>query len=565
MRILLVVPRFNMSTAYDSEFPLGLAYISAVLKKAGHGVHVLNLNIVRGDIESEFARCAATFDPQLVGTGGLSPQYSSVRQALSAAAKVFSRAVRVVGGSVISGDPLPALSVLDCDFGVLGEGENTIVELASRLEQGADKDDMTDVAGLVFRNKNAEIIFTEARTPIENLDNIPLPDYEGFGFKEYVDNQCANVMYLYQLDTPRAGLILTSRSCPFSCSFCFHPLGKKFRIRSLDACFEEITMLQSKYGINIIAIQDELFSANKTRVMEFCRRIQPMNLKWSTPLRVDSIDKDMVQAMKESGSFCVPMGIESMNRSILKNMRKKTTPEDIESALALVHNAGLNIAGNFIFGDTAETAQTVEKSMDFWKAHPEYNISLRFITPFPGTELYKKAVTAGRIASPAEYLSSGCRIVNMTEMSDDNFVCLLVKVWSEHINPLYHLKAQDVYCRKAREDETDNCYGIEFVCPSCLKENHYTGFNVTSTMILGCIPTICCRHCNQKMLLFDYPLSACSDNLQQMLLNDILLRNLYNEWERVQKFTEKEWLQRMNRYLDKKLLAGRIDDETLHN
>jgi len=562
MRILLVVPRFNMSSAYDSEFPLGLAYISVVLKKAGHDVHVLNLNIVRGDIESEFARCAATFDPQLVGTGGLSPQYLSVRQALSAAAKVFRGAIRVVGGSVISGDPLPALSVLDCDFGVIGEGENTIVELASRLEQGAGKADMADVAGLVFRNQNADIIFTEARAPIENLDSIPLPDYEGFGFKEYVDNQCANVMYLYQLDTPCAGLILTSRSCPFSCSFCFHPLGKTFRIRSLDSCFEEISMLQSKYGINIIAIQDELFSANKTRVMEFCRRIQTMNLKWSTPLRVDSLDQEMVQAMKESGCFCVPMGIESMNISILKSMRKKTTPKDIESALALVHNAGLNIAGNFIFGDTAETVETADKSIDFWKEHPEYNISLRFITPFPGTELYKKAVASGRISSPSEYLSSGCRIVNMTEMSDDDFVRLLVKVWGNHVNPLYHLKAQDVYCRKVEGKETEDCYAIEFVCPSCLKRNDYACFNVTTMMILGCIPTICCRHCNQKMLLFDYPQSACSDNLQQMLLNDIVLENLYNEWERVQKFTEKEWLQRMSRYLDKKLLAERIDDET---
>jgi radical SAM superfamily enzyme YgiQ (UPF0313 family) len=551
-----------MSSVYDMEFPLGLAYISAVLKKAGHDVQVLNFNIVKGDIESEFARCATTFDPQLVGTGGLSPQYQSVQQVSSAAAKVFKRAVQVVGGSVISGDPLPALSILDCDFGVLGEGENTIVELASLIEQGAEKADMADVAGLVFQNQNGEIIFTEARAPIENLDNIPLPDYEGFGFKEYVDDQCANVMYLYQLDTPRAGLILTSRSCPFSCSFCFHPLGKKFRVRNLDSCFEEINMLQDKYSINIIAIQDELFSTNKTRVMEFCRRIQPMNLKWSTPLRVNGLDKEMVQAMKESGCFCVPMGIESMHGSILKSMRKQTTPEDIESALALVHNAGLNIAGNFIFGDTAETAETVEESISFWKAHPEYNISLRFITPYPGTELYKKAVLTGRISSPSEYLSSGCPIVNMTEMSDDDFVSLLVKVWGDHVNPLYHLKAKDVSCRKSEENETDkDCYVIEFVCPSCLARNHYAGFTVTSTMIHGCIPTICCRHCNQKMLLFDYPQSACSENLQKMLLDDIVLWNLYNEWIRVQKFTEKEWLQRMRGYLDKRLLSGRIDDE----
>ena len=554
MRVLLVVPRLTSAPGQFMEFPLGLAYISSVLKKAGHEVKCLDLNIRWGSLDDEM-RSFVKFSPQLIGTGGLSPYYSAIQAVLVASRKIIPSAIRVVGGSVLSGDPKTSFTILDADIGVIGEGEITMLDLAARID-GAER--FSDVLGLVTRGLDGSDVFSANRAPIEDLDSLPMPDYKGFNLNHYLDLQSVNDgLYRYQFDVPRSAAVLTSRSCPLSCTFCFHPLGQKFRTRGLDSCFAEIEHLKDHYGINSIAIQDELFTTDKDRLYEFCGRIGPLNLKWNAPLRLKGLDLEMFRTMKENGCFCVACGIESMSHKVLSNLKKHVEPHEIEAALNLIRKSGLNVVGNMIFGDEAETEETAEETLSWWRMHPEFNIALRFITPYPGSELYRNSVESNKITDPADYIKSGCPVINMTRMDKDGFGRLLAKVWGHHVNPTYHLKAQKVKC--LRDDVSslaheNDLYDIDFTCPSCSDLNSYKGFAIKSNMIHGCLPTIVCRICNQKMLLFDYPQSSCSQDLQNLIKEDSIVNDLYKEWGSLQGYSVNDWLRRMTRYLDPQLL-----------
>lgn len=557
MKALLTVPRYRKPYKMN-EFPLGLAYISSVLKKAGHQVKSINLNFETGSAETIIGEAISSFQPDILGTGGMSPQYPAIQELLLASRNVSPRMLLVVGGSVVSGDPVPAMQALECDIGIIGEGEGSILEIAACLDDHC-RSDLRKTKGLAIKDKSGNIFVTDSRPPIDDLDCLPLPDYDGFDLTTYIETQsAADSHYTYLFDRPRVGAILTSRSCPLSCTFCFHPLSKAFRERSLDSCFEEIDLLVNRYRINILNIHDELFTNNRKRLREFCARIKPYNLRWNVPLRVNTVELDTLLMMRDSGCFNVSMGIESMNKSILLSMKKHTKPKQIERALEATRKADLNVVGNLIFGDPEENLDTANESLDWWKKHPEYNLALRFITPFPGTELYFNLLRSGRIESATEYLKNGCPIINMTKLDDDDFVSLLAHVWRIHAVADNHLKALNVRCQPSSQTDTltpkENLFDIDFTCPTCRASNAYTNYQVGADSIHGCIPTIWCRYCNQKMLLFDYPLNKCSDNIIDTVAKSFVLSKIYSDWARLLEFDITDWLHRLRHYIDQKIL-----------
>ncbi|MBK8750864.1 MAG: B12-binding domain-containing radical SAM protein [Candidatus Competibacteraceae bacterium] len=557
MKALLTVPRYRKPYK-TNEFPLGLAYISSVLKKAGHQVKSINLNFEKGSTETIIREAISSFQPDMLGTGGMSPQYPAIQELLLASQKASSEILLAVGGSVVSGDPVPAMQTLECDIGIIGEGEDSILEIAAWLDDNR-KPDVRKTRGLAIKDRSGQIFVTDSRPPIDDLDRLPLPDYDGFDLATYIETQSAtDSHYTYLFDRPGVGAILTSRSCPLTCTFCFHPLSKTFRERSLDSCFEEIDLLVNRYKINILNIHDELFTNNRKRLRDFCARIKPYNLRWNVPLRVNAINLDTLLMMKDSGCFNVSMGIESMNENVLISMKKHTKPEQIQHALEATRKADINVVGNLIFGDPEENLDTATESLDWWKKHPEYNLALRFITPFPGTELYFNLLMSGRIESATEYLKNGCPIVNMTNLDDDDFVSLLAHVWRTHAVADNHLKALNVRCQPSIKPTLlsieGNLFDIEFTCPACGASNNYTNYQVGADSIHGCIPTIWCRHCNQKMLLFDYPLSKCPDDLIDTVTKSPFLSRIYSDWTRLLEFDTTDWLHRLSHYIDPKIL-----------
>ena len=413
--VLLIVPRYFSTQVCGYIMPLGLLYVSSSLKKSGvANVYTLNLNH-QDNVEQVLRDIILCKSIDIVGTTGISGQFIEVYPLLKMVKEIKPSIVTVVGGGMITADPVPAMEAFDslADFGVIGEGENTVSELINAISLDLDK---ASVNGIIYQ-EHGDWIITERREDIDDLDSIPFPDYEGFDYDKYLEtnDEVENgIKY-----SPVA--IIGGRSCKYNCTFCFHPSGSKYRQRSLDSIFLEIDYLVSHYNVNYIALREELFSSDVTRVVDFCERMKSYPLVWSIQLRVDCINDEIVNALVNSNCRYIFLGIESADNRILKSMRKKITIEQVEYALNLTISAGLDTRSTIIFGDSEESMETADNTINWWlENRKKSSIALDMIIAFPGSTIYKVARKNGRIPDPVRFLKDGCPIINLSRNMTDN-------------------------------------------------------------------------------------------------------------------------------------------------
>lgn len=393
-------------------FPLGVAYVSAALKEQKFNVVTLNLNNIEGDIVDIIRDTIERDNIDVVSTGGLTFQFNSIRNILEAVKAIDANIPIIVGGGIITSAPEVAMKALEyADYGIIGEGEITSCVLSKVIEENGS---IEDVQGIIYRDGN-KYIQTTARPEINDLDSLPYPDYKGFGF----DKILTKVASLQGINEKNTITMLSSRSCPYKCTFCFHSSGKKYRQRSLDNFFKEVDFLVKEYSIKYIFIADELFAHNMDRVKEFCRRIKEYDIKWWAQFRVTDITKELVTLLKQSNCVTMGFGIESADNRILKSMRKAITVKQIENALELVYDSGIGIQGGLIFGDVEETLETAQNTLNWWKENNRYGLSLNFISIYPGTPLYKHAVEKNIIHNEVEFIKDGCPIINVSKMNKE--------------------------------------------------------------------------------------------------------------------------------------------------
>ncbi|MTV49683.1 radical SAM protein [Heliobacillus mobilis] len=491
-KILIIVIRyipFKEKSYY--EFPLGLAYISASLKQAGYAVEVLNLNHHDGTQSDLLKERLANGDIGYVMTGGLSAHYRAIQRIIDDVRAIDEGVRVIIGGGVISASPELMFHTLRPDYMVIGEGEITVVELLDALTGGAD--DIHRVKGIGYSDSAGRLIITPAREPIMDLDSIPFPDLEGFEFERYLDMQRPNdSLYLYIDDKPRFYPIISSRGCPYNCTFCYHPSGSKYRSRSIDNFMAEVKFVTERYGVNNLAIFDELISADRERLVEICRRLKelPKQVHWICQLRVDEVDQELLFMLKDAGCFLISYGFESACNEVLKSMRKHITVEQIESAMEMTRQAGIGIQGYFIFGDPAETMESARKTLEFWKKHHDYHLTLGYIRPFPGSVLWKKQVENKSLEEQLHFLNQ-C-IENPPNMSKmDTYQ------WQELRKEVYKALLSNEHFGTVLSSERigERGYRIRIQCPHCNQEVTYGNFH---QRILG-VFKLNCRHCNQAM------------------------------------------------------------------
>jgi radical SAM superfamily enzyme YgiQ (UPF0313 family) len=322
--------------------------------------------------------------------------------------------------------------------------------------------------------------------PIMELDELPFPDYEGLGVRAYLDRQlCGDEHYLYAVDKPRCLPVISSRSCPHNCSFCFHPLGKIYRQRSLDNFFSEIEFLIEKYQINMVAVLDELISVFPERINLFCERIKKYNLKWMAQMRVDSVNQDTINMLKDAGCIQISYGIEHVNQTILENYNKKTTLKQIESALEMTYAAGIGIQGNILLGGPAETDATIEEAIAWAGKNKKYMLNLTAVIPYPGTDLFYYGVKHGYIK---RFIEEGCPFVNFAG----------VQIRMPAFFNFGKLIDERMLCKDQYRGEISE---LTAECPHCHAQPKYPGVYWGSTGIAftsGQSYRIGCRSCNQR-------------------------------------------------------------------
>jgi radical SAM superfamily enzyme YgiQ (UPF0313 family) len=506
--ILLIAPKYKGNSDvkfhkknYDYFFPMGLCYVSAALKKAGYtNIYGLNLNHFDKTTTEALNEELDKRKYDLVLTGNNAMGYDATKLIFNTLRAHSSKPKIIFGGPMITSEPEVVFEDLLPDFGVIGEGEETIVELVKCLETDGD---IIKVNGLIYKNGN-ETIMNERRKPIKDINTIPFPDMELFGFDEFLDNHYCNEGILMSLhDYPRFYPILGSRDCPFHCTFCYH-YDNLYRARSLDNIMEEIEYALKKYKINGLQIYDECFAVNKERLVEFCRRIKELSkkystdIKWFPELRVGILDRDALRMMKDSGCCIIGYGFESMNKDVLKSMNKGITPEQIDKSMRDTMEEKIAIQACFLFGDVAETTESAYETLNYWKKNCKGQVNLNFVEPYPNSKLYqhclKKGIIKDKMAFIKDLIRFGDLNYNMTDnMTDEE----LKKFDKDRLAAVAKYKKYIMPVSIKRID--DDIYEVNAKCPFCNEIITYKHCHIKNKFSYSFL--VMCRKCGMRFYI----------------------------------------------------------------
>ncbi|HCE45311.1 MAG TPA: B12-binding domain-containing radical SAM protein [Lentisphaeria bacterium] len=391
MKIFLINP--SHGEVYGKLTPpdhphLGLAYLAAVLEAEKHEVRIIDIDAEQITLDG-LASLLKAENPDVVGITATTPViYSAFK--IAEIIKKNSSAYTVVGGMHATLMPEECAANEFVDFVVFGEGERTIVDLLECMRTGGK---YSEIKGLVHK-KGGETVKNESREPIQDLDSIPFPARHLFKNQKYT--------YPDALRFP-AFPIITSRGCPGNCTFCTAKFmhGKRFRNRSAENILDEVEFLIKEYGAREIHIWDDNFITNRNRVFKFRDGIIKKNIKvlFSFPngVRADFINREILQALKDMGTYSIAIGVESGNQRILDSIQKGIKLEQIENAFKLAKELKLETWGFFLLGLPEEDPKTMEETIDFAiKLDPDI-AKFHILKPFPKSIVYEQLKSKGLI------------------------------------------------------------------------------------------------------------------------------------------------------------------------
>ena len=420
MNVLLVMPKTGYLWDEWATPPVGIAYVSAFLKKHGVNVYTLNLNLEDDSLYEVLKKNIEQNQIDLLGTGELVVNYPKIQE-IAKCAKEIKPDIKIwIGGGLVTNSPYEAMELVpDADFGMIGEGELTSLELIQMLEQTHCKymeSDIENIDGIIYRKSDKTLHCTSKRQDIEDLDSLPFPDWEGFQLVE-------TCLKYSKTDKSIVASIVSSRSCPNSCTFCSKTGGKKYRKRSLENIFLEIDELVNKYHVTKLNFNDELFADNSNRLFQFCDMIEKYNITYRVSMHIGkNLTLELLTRMRESGCRVIFYGLESADNTVLKSMRKHITIDDIEKCLKLTKQAGIIAEGNFIFGDPVETKESVQTTLNWIESNYSLGMfEVAAIKLFPGSQLYEDAVISGKINNTIKFIEDGCPLINVSCLSDEEY------------------------------------------------------------------------------------------------------------------------------------------------
>lgn len=418
MKILMVV---YDNASYTTSFPMGLAYLAAAARNAGHQVSVYQQDIFHWPDEylTEYLD-QHDYDVVEVSVIGGYYQYHkllSLSKAINASQN-RSQFKYIIGGHGPAADPEYYLRKAGTDAVGIGEGEITFVELMEAFE---GKRTMESVDGIAFIDDTGKYIKTKPRTLIQNIDEIAWPAYDLFDMTYYPMFKYPNM-----LPNERSMSILSGRGCIFTCNFCYR-LDKGFRPRNAKSIIAEIEFLKKKYNITYIAFMDELLMSSRKRTIELCQAFidANINVHWLCNGRLNFADIDVLEKMKEAGCVFINYGIESLDDKTLEVMHKHLTREMIIQGVENTLKVGISPGLNIIYGNINEPLEAIDDAVEFLLKYDDHAQlrTIRPVTPYPGSELFDYAVEHGLLKDTADFYenkhtNSDLIAVNFTKYSD---------------------------------------------------------------------------------------------------------------------------------------------------
>lgn len=376
----------SKSTGGGFQEPTFLAYAAAVLEDEGLDVELidcrpfyLDVGYLREKIDARVGlvvlqTSTPTIEDDIETAGALKAGNPGLKVAL-------------VGPHVTIFDEEILRARPEIDFVARGEYDYTIRDLALCLKTGGD---LSSIEGLSFR-RNGGVVRNKARPLIEELDLLPFPAHHFLPVEKYYE----------PLFIGRPALrLITSRGCPYKCTFCAWPevmYGRRVRTRSPLNVADEIEFLKKRYGIKQFYFDDDTFIIDKRRVGAICDEIMRRGIKlpWDCLGRVDTVDLNLLQKMAKAGCAMIRYGVETSSQPILDNCKKGIKTEQVAQAFRLTRQAGIRSHATVMFGLPGESPASIEATIEFiLKLNPDY-VQFSIATPYPGTEFYQEAAGKG--------------------------------------------------------------------------------------------------------------------------------------------------------------------------
>jgi radical SAM superfamily enzyme YgiQ (UPF0313 family) len=352
---------------------LGLPLLGKILEHKGYQVRIYCPDLNRVDWDDVL--CS-----DLVLISSIT---STAPEAYRIAEKIRNHNIPVVlGGSHVTFKPDEALEF--ADYVVRGEGEVTVVELVRWLRDG-DHNDVFDIKGLSFR-KDGRIHHNPPRPLLQELDILPFPDLS-------LIQGCEKI---------RVVPMITSRGCPFDCTFCSvtKMFGRRYRFHNALKVIKEIENLCRKFSNRPFFFYDDNFTANpqRTKVLltEILRR--RITFPWAAQTRADVVkDERLIELMRKAGCTRLFIGLESINPKTLKAYKKNQTVDEIGECLEVLHKHDISVHGMFVLGGDDDDLATINNTVNFALRRKIDTVQFLILTPIPGTDLYREMVSQGRL------------------------------------------------------------------------------------------------------------------------------------------------------------------------
>ncbi len=395
-KIVLINPPLTMKERYGALAkagsklpPLGLCNLASVVRKTAD-VSIIDAPALGLGIKETFEMIEA-FNPDLIGITAVTISINNAAQLAKYIKEKRFQSPIILGGPHVTAVPEETLNRFpEFDFAVIGEGEETLLELVSSPDRQLN---LEEIKGIAFR-KNGEVILSSHRPFIKNLDKLPLPSWD----------MLPNFPEAYSQSTMRShrspsACLITSRGCYGKCTFCDTAcFGRKLRKHSAEYVIAMIKDLINKYGVKDVSFYDDNFPAFPKRLSKICEMIidEKLDITWSCDSRIDIIQSfDQLKMLKRAGCWQICYGIESGNQKILNEVKKNITIEKIKQVVNWTAKAGIHVKGFFMMGLPLETEETIKETIKFAKQLPLTNAHVTFTTPLPGSELYRTAKRYG--------------------------------------------------------------------------------------------------------------------------------------------------------------------------
>lgn len=410
----------NLTTMYTP--PLGVAYIAGSLKSAGFEIQVVDAVGESLDTRHRvgndcyyyglsFDEIVEAIDPEtkIIGvTFNFSFEYPESRDLAKQIREKFPNSLFVGGGEHITAVPIQSLEESVLDVGVLGEGEETMVEIASLYLE--NKLDLKSVNGIAYKDKNGDVVVNPRRQRKREIDEIPWPDWELIPVENYLDRG-----YGFGVNRGRSIPLMASRGCPYQCTFCSNPSmwTTRWIARDPDLVLDEMQFYQDRYQIENFDFFDLTAIVKKEWIISFCEKIRARGLKftWQLPsgTRTEAIDGKVAKLLYDSGCRNMSYSPESGSLGVLKRIKKKIHPDTFISSINAAYKNGINVKCNIMLGFPGETYSELLETYRFiirLARAGAYDLSVWAFSPYPGSELFEQIKIQKKMVIDDKYYNS---------------------------------------------------------------------------------------------------------------------------------------------------------------